>query len=168
MGWVSPHAGRARLAPSAAAIRRFGLQCLVAVGRVVIADRRHDPPVGSFHGVQLMVLVDRVAGPRGNLRQPAPGTAIVGRLARADSLRQSSRGLADIEQATVGQLRGAVRAVDQRIDRRRPGLAAIGRAERPAAEACLALRGIQSIAGSLPTGAFFGGPITCESSSSGS
>ena len=68
-----------------------------------------------------MILHHGVAGASGNVGEPAPGLAVVGRFADPDLLSRLPELFSGIEQTAVRQRRWTVRAVHRNAVRRRPG-----------------------------------------------
>ena len=122
----------------------------------MITDLGDDASVVGLDREELVIaLLHFVSGTRRDLAQPGPGKAVVLRLGHADPTLGLPQLLTDVEQAAVLELRRAVRAVDDRRDGRRPGLAAVGRTKHPLAELRLTFLSGQAILRGLPAGLAF-------------
>ena len=122
----------------------------------MITDLGDDASVVGLDREELVIaLLHFVTGTRRNLAQPGPGKAVVLRFGHADPTLGLPQLLTDVEQAAVLELRRAVRAVDDRRDGRRPGLAAVSRTKHPLAELRLTFLSGQAILRGLPAGLAF-------------
>ena len=115
-----------------------------------------DAPVVGLDCEEFVVaFLHFITGTRGDLAEPGPGEAVVLRFGDANLAVSVPELLADVKEATVLQLRRAVRTVDDGSDGRRPGLAAIRRTQDPFAELGLALLGREAVLSGLPAGLHF-------------
>ena len=122
----------------------------------MVTDLGDDAPVVRLDRKEFMIaLLHFIARAGRNLAQPGPGEAIVLRFGHADLAVSIPELLADVEEATVLQLRRAVRTVDDGSDGRRPSLAAIRRAQHPFAQLGFALLGRQTVLRGFPAGLTF-------------
>src|SRR5690606_28044817 len=101
-------------------------------------DVDDDAAVRRLHAVEFVVLAGVVSGHDGDIAGPVPGDPVIeadgGSELEAEGAASIAGGIGraaatDIEQAAIGELHGAMRAVDQRIDAWGPGDAAIGRTD---------------------------------------
>src|SRR5215213_1367715 len=116
-----------RLVPGAPAIGRFALQGFAFVRGVVVADLHDDPAIGDFSAVKLVVILALVAGAGGDLREPAPGEAVVFRDADAVPPLAGPELFARVKQPAVAKLDGTVRTVHDGGNATGPSGAAIRR-----------------------------------------
>lgn len=94
-----------------------------------MANLRDERSVGGLDSMKLVVVLRRiVSAPRRNFREPLPGEAVVTRFTHTDLLLLRPQLLSGIEQASVLELNGTVRAIDGRRHTRGPVSASIGRA----------------------------------------
>ena len=81
----------------------------------MVADVNDDAAIGSFHGVQLVILARVIAGAGRNWRQPTPGLAVILRFTHADALFFRPELFARIEQPAVGELGWSVGTVHNMV-----------------------------------------------------
>jgi 1-hydroxy-2-methyl-2-(E)-butenyl 4-diphosphate synthase len=154
----APDADGMRLAPRFPAVGRFRLQRLAGIGFRVIANVDQEAAIGRFDGVKLVVFIRIVTGARRDFGQPAPRLPVVARLGDAVAAGASPKLLAGIEEASVAKLDGAMRAVHDGRDARRPRPPAIGGANEPLAEFGLAVGVTEARVRCFPAGDFFRRP----------
>ena len=119
---------------------------------IFVPNLRNERSVGRFDGVQFVILNDRVAVANRHKPPNLPSLPVVLRDAGADSLFVRPKLFPDVKERSVGELAGAVRAVERRRIARRPSDPAVGRALHPTAEFLLAGVGVDSVVDALPSG----------------
>ena len=82
----APHADTVRRRPRLPAVSRLGLQRLLRVHGVVVADVSNQFSGGGFDGVQFVVLRRIVTRANGHGREPVPCQAVIRGLTDADAM----------------------------------------------------------------------------------
>jgi hypothetical protein len=126
VGGKPPDADGVGDAPAVSGVGGFGLEGFLFVGRVVVSELEDDAVVSGFDRMEFVVMLGVVAGTGGDLSQPLPGLAVVGRLADADAALAGPEFFSGVEEGSGGELDGAVGAVDDAGVAGGPGDAVVG------------------------------------------
>ena len=126
VGGQPPNADGVGDAPAVSGVGGFGLEGFVVVGRVMVSELEDDAMVSGFDRMEFVVMLGVVTGADGDLSQPLPGLAVVGRLADTDAALAGPEFLSGVEESSGGELDGAVGAVDDAGVTGGPGDAVVG------------------------------------------